>query len=351
MAYSIDAPSFEKRTLSGNGLPATDENLRLKNCKQVRLGETSVPTIYLGEALVFGRRKVRATFKSWDGTVVSVLSGFSGDALSAPDEPARDGYYGTGWSPAVPDKFPDADAEYSAQYRENPTARFWTSPNAGPGDPVYYCQDGILPGPFGMILAGKDIIGEDILRVVEVACPSYGSSGMYLRSDVPSTNGPSGAWSSGQKYVSGYDDSKTLGDGMNEKEEWKKSGNDHGYKFLKAVLNGNYPYGFVPSLHDLTQVCNYRNNFNRYASQSGGKLQIGYYTHLLSSKTTYYNDYYGYNSRELAWYMTAGYKDTDSEDAVTRDDYPVLICHLLEFKGLDFNGNKTYDWYSGWSME
>ena len=43
------------------------------------------------------------------------LTGKAGENLALPEAPVRDGYTLTGWNPALPEKYPEKNTEYTAQ--------------------------------------------------------------------------------------------------------------------------------------------------------------------------------------------------------------------------------------------
>ncbi|MCR4901609.1 MAG: InlB B-repeat-containing protein, partial [Butyrivibrio sp.] len=59
------------------------------------------------------------SFDSNGGTAVDPISGIPGDPVTAPENPTKTGYSFTGWNPALPSVFPEADMSVTAQWQIN----------------------------------------------------------------------------------------------------------------------------------------------------------------------------------------------------------------------------------------
>ena len=61
---------------------------------------------------------VTLTFDAGDGSFKEgktlTLTGKAGETLALPETPVREGYDLTGWNPALPEKYPEKDTEYTA---------------------------------------------------------------------------------------------------------------------------------------------------------------------------------------------------------------------------------------------
>ena len=69
-------------------------------------GGTEVPSV----TLTFDAGE--GSFK--DGKTTLTLTGKAGEKLALPETPVKDGYTLTGWNPALPEKYPEKDTEYTA---------------------------------------------------------------------------------------------------------------------------------------------------------------------------------------------------------------------------------------------
>ena len=77
-------------------------------CKVATGGGAEVPQV----TLTFDAGE--GSFK--DGKTTLTLTGKAGENLAPPEDPAREGYNFTGWNPALPEKFPEKDNEYTAEW-------------------------------------------------------------------------------------------------------------------------------------------------------------------------------------------------------------------------------------------
>ncbi len=60
-----------------------------------------------------------ATFTDHNGNTIDVSTGLAGEKIPVPADPVREGYTFAGWTPAVPETYPEANTTYTAQWTVN----------------------------------------------------------------------------------------------------------------------------------------------------------------------------------------------------------------------------------------
>ena len=67
---------------------------------------------------------VTLTFDAGEGSFKErktlILTGKVGENLALPETPVREGYDLAGWNPALPEKYPEKDTEYTAEWEQIP---------------------------------------------------------------------------------------------------------------------------------------------------------------------------------------------------------------------------------------
>ena len=111
-----------------------------------------------------------------DGKTTLTLTGKVGENLALPETPVREGYDLTGWNPALPEKYPEKNTEYTAVWSKSYTITYLNVEGATNENPAGYnvetetitLKDPAKPGyTFGGWYMAEDFTGNAVTEIVQ----------------------------------------------------------------------------------------------------------------------------------------------------------------------------------------
>ena len=141
-------------------------------------GETEVPSV----TLTFDAGE--GSFK--DGKTTLTLTGKVGEKLAPPEDPAREDYDFAGWKPALPEKYPEKNTEYTAVWSKSYTITYVNVEGATNENPESYnVETGTItlkdPVKTGYTFAGWYTEAEFTNKVTEIPQGSTGNITLYAK--------------------------------------------------------------------------------------------------------------------------------------------------------------------------
>lgn len=177
----------------------------------------AVPSVMPGEKLrltddttlyaVWGKNTYKTVWKS-DGIEIDSKTVLFGDAITAPDNPEKEGYTFKGWNPEVPANMPAKDIEFNAKWEINSHTVTWivadkrTTVNYKYGDTISISQNPVLEG-YTFIgwdktvpdtMPDKDleftaVFEKDVITHIEIISKPSKTTYVYKSNDSLSTDG------------------------------------------------------------------------------------------------------------------------------------------------------------------